>query len=49
MDAFLRDFVGYGEDTITILDIEWETFNEALNTGYGPLSSQAGRSWSTSS
>jgi hypothetical protein len=35
MDAFLRDFVGYGEDTITILDIEWETFNEALNTGYG--------------
>ena len=35
MDAFLRDFVGYGEDKIKILDIEWETNNEAPNTGYG--------------
>jgi hypothetical protein len=35
MDVFLRDFVGYGEDKIKILDIEWETVDEALNTGYG--------------
>jgi hypothetical protein len=35
MDAFLRDFVGHGEDRVTILDIEWDTFNEALDTGYG--------------
>jgi hypothetical protein len=34
MDAFLRDFIGYGQDQITNLDIEWETYNEGLKTGY---------------
>jgi hypothetical protein len=33
MDGFLRDFVGYGEDKIKVLDIEWETVDEALNAG----------------
>ena len=34
MDVFLRDFIGYRQDQITILDIEWETHNEGLNAGY---------------
>ena len=34
MDAFLRDFIGYGQDQITNLDIEWETHNEELNATY---------------
>jgi len=32
MDAFLRDFVGYGEGEVKVLDIEWGTVNEELNT-----------------
>ena len=32
MDAFLRDFIGHGEDEITVLDIEWGTVNPGPNT-----------------
>jgi hypothetical protein len=32
MDAFLRSFIGYSQDQITNLDIEWETYSEGLNT-----------------
>ena len=32
MDGFLRSFIGYGQDQITNLDIEWETNSEGLNT-----------------
>ena len=28
MDAFLRDFIGYGQRQVTNLDIEWETYSE---------------------
>ena len=31
MDAFLRSFIGYGQDEITNLDVEWETRSEGLN------------------
>jgi hypothetical protein len=31
MDAFLRDFIGFGQDQITNLDFEWETYNEGVN------------------
>jgi hypothetical protein len=34
MDVFLRDFIGYQQDQITNLDIEWETDTEELNAGY---------------
>jgi hypothetical protein len=34
MDVFLRDFIGYRQDQITDLDIEWETRPEGLNAGY---------------
>ena len=34
MDAFLRDLIGYQQNQITNLDIEWETHNEGLGTGY---------------
>ena len=33
MDVFLRDFIGYQENQITNLDIEWETDNDGLNAG----------------
>ncbi len=36
MDVFLRDFIGYDQDQITNLDIEWETCPEGLNAGYAP-------------
>ena len=31
LDAFLRDFIGYRQDQITNLDIEWEAHNEGLD------------------
>ena len=34
VDAFLRDLIGGGEDEIRILDIEWDTVDAGLNTGY---------------
>ncbi len=34
IDVFLRDFIGYHQDQITNLDIEWETHTEGLNSGY---------------
>ena len=34
MDAFLRDFIGYRQDQIRNLDIQWETHNEELNATY---------------
>ena len=33
-DAFLRDFIGYHQDQITNLDIEWETHTEEPDAGY---------------
>jgi hypothetical protein len=32
MDAFLRSFIGYGQDQITNLDIRWETYSDGLIT-----------------
>jgi hypothetical protein len=32
-DAFLQDFIGYHQDQITNLDIEWETHTEGHNGG----------------
>ena len=34
MDVFLRDFIGYHQDQITNLDIEWEAHTEGLDAGY---------------
>jgi hypothetical protein len=34
LEVFLRDFIGYHQDQITFLDIEWETPTEGLNAGY---------------
>jgi hypothetical protein len=44
MDAFLRSFIGYGQDQITNLDIRWEAYSDGLTT-----EARAGslRSWST--
>lgn len=33
LDAFLRDFIGYRQDQITQLDIDWDTHNEGFNSG----------------
>jgi hypothetical protein len=34
LDAFLRDFIGLGQDQVTNLDLEWEPHNEGLNAAY---------------
>ena len=31
LDAFLRDFIGFRQDQITFLDIEWETSDNGLD------------------
>ena len=33
MDVFLQDFIGYHQDQITNLDIEWEAHTEGLDAG----------------
>ena len=34
MDVFLRDFIGYHQNQITNLDIEWETHTDVVSGGY---------------
>ena len=33
-DVFLRDFIGYHQNQITSLDIEWETHTEVVSGGH---------------
>jgi hypothetical protein len=34
MDAFLREFIGYQQDQISSLGIEWQAHNEGLDAAY---------------
>jgi hypothetical protein len=34
MDVFLREFIGFRQDQITRLDIDWEPCNEGLHAGH---------------